>query len=80
MKQQTLNLSHTASQRERLKSHLDKGRSINRLQSFNILGCFELSARIVELQQTGYQVSKKWTKIKNRFGEDVRVMEYRKDV
>jgi len=80
MKQQTLNISHTASQRERLKALLDEGMSINPLEAFKLIGTMKLASRISELIQSGYPVKKSWKTVKNRFGEDVRVMEYRKDV
>lgn len=66
------------SQKERLRTHLDKGNSITRLQAFNTIGCFELSARIVELEKEGYPVAKERIKVTNRFGEKITVTQYSK--
>jgi hypothetical protein len=67
-------------QTERLRGHLDKGKSITRLNAYRELGIFELSARIVGLQKNGYQIKKEWIKVTNRYKETVSVVRYSKAV
>jgi hypothetical protein len=67
-------------QTERLREHLDKGKSITRLNAYRELGIFELSARIVGLQKNGYQIKKEWIKVSNRCKETVSVVRYSKGV
>jgi hypothetical protein len=64
------------SQAGRLLAHLESGRSIDRLQSFTVLGIVELSARIVELQAAGYLINKVRKTVGNRFGEKISVTDY----
>lgn len=63
-------------QRERLLEHLKTGDSIDRLRALNLLGIFELSARIIDLEDRGHLISKKRKTITNRWGENCRVVEY----
>jgi hypothetical protein len=65
-------------QRERLKEHLDSGKSITRLSAFNEIGIFELSARIVELEKGGYNVLKTRETVTNRYDEKVSITRYTK--
>lgn len=65
------------SQVKRLKDHLYSGNVITRLSSFTELGIFELSARIKDLETQGIIIHRKWVKIVNRFGEEVKCKEYR---
>jgi len=39
------------SQKRKILSHLLSGKTLTRLQSFKLFGCFELSARIGELER-----------------------------
>lgn len=73
-------MKHTDSQRERLKQHFDSGRSVTRLTAFIDLGICELSSRIGELEKTGYPIDRTMIEVVNRYGETVRVMEYKKRV
>ena len=66
-------------QPQRLKSHLET-KPITRLTAFLELGIVELSARINDLTKSGYPIDRKMITVINRFGEKVRVMEYRKRV
>jgi len=63
-------------QRERLLEHLKTGASIDRLSALTELGIFELSARIIDLEDRGHRISKKRRAIINRWGEKIRVVEY----
>lgn len=64
------------SQVERLIEHLSQGNKINRIASYNALGIFELSARIIDAEKMGCVIEREWRVITNRFGEKVRVKDY----
>lgn len=44
------------SQKSDILEHLQKGNTISRLQALNIFGCFELKARICELEDDGHKI------------------------
>lgn len=69
---------HSDTQVQRLRKHFERGFSITRLGAFNELGIVELSARIIQLEQTGYEISRCRIKVTNRFGEIISVMKYKK--
>ena len=69
---------HSDTQVQRLRKHFERGFSITRLGAFNELGIVELSARIIQLEQTGYEISRCRIKVTNRFGERISVMKYKK--
>jgi len=60
----------------RLLEHLQKGKVINRLSALVDLGIFELSARLIDLQNHGFKINKKRIQVTNRFNEKTNVMEY----
>jgi len=47
-----------------IKNVLDQGRHITPLDALNEFGCFRLAARIYDLKQDGYPVSK-YTEVKS---------------
>lgn len=63
-------------QANRILEHLKQGKSIDRLSALVDLGIFELSARIIDLKNAGYEINKEPKHIFNRFGEKARVIEY----
>lgn len=63
-------------QAERLLEYFESGRRITRLDAYQILGIFELSARVVELEKKGHVIDKNRITVINRFNEKIRVMEY----
>ena len=65
------------SQVTRLRTHLDTGAPIDRLSAFTDLGIFELAARLNALTREGYPITKRPKTVTNRWGERIRVMEYR---
>ncbi len=71
-------MHHSNTQAQRLKQHFDNDLSITRLEAFQELGIVELSARIIDLEREGYEISRTRIKVNNRFGEEVRVMKYKK--
>jgi len=63
-------------QASRLLEHMQQGKSIDRLSALIELGVFELSARIIDLQNSGHSINKTRKQIINRFGEKASVVEY----
>lgn len=63
-------------QASRLLEHMRQGKAIDRLSALVDLGVFELSARIIDLQNAGHSINKKRKQITNRFGEKASVVEY----
>ena len=51
-------------QMTQIKNVLDQGRHITPLDALNEFGCFRLAARIYDLKQDGYPVSK-YTEVKS---------------
>ena len=60
----------------RLLAHLRAGNSINRLSALIDLGIFELSARIIDLENEGFFIKKTRKNIINRYNEKTSVTEY----
>lgn len=46
-------------------------------QAYDSCGCFDLQGRIRDLKEDGYPIIGDWTVVKNRFGEKVRIKQYR---
>ena len=63
-------------QANRILEHFKQGKSIDRLSALVDLGIFELSARIIDLTNAGYEINKQRKSITNRFGEKASVVEY----
>lgn len=67
------------SQKERVRRHLDRGWKLTRLNAWDKLGVLECPSRINELRAEGYPIITKMVSVKNRFGESVRVAEWKKE-
>ena len=65
-------------QAERILDYIDKYGSITPLEAFRDLGITKLATRISEMQKEGFRFEKSYEESKNRFGETVRYMRYRK--
>lgn len=66
------------SQKDRIRNYLDSGQTLTRLNAWSELGILECPARISELRSEGYPVSTTMITVLNRYGEAVRVAEWRK--
>jgi hypothetical protein len=55
---------------------MKQGNTVDRLSALIDLGVFELSARIIDLQNAGHSINKTRKSIINRFGEKASVVEY----
>ena len=55
----------TITQTKSILSHLEAGNEINPIEALNKFGCFRLGARIYDLKQQGYEISKSMVKVNN---------------
>lgn len=65
-------------QGERIIAYMDEHGTITPFEAFTELGITKLATRISELRRGGERIEKKYITVRNRFGEDVNVMEYRR--
>lgn len=65
-------------QQERILDYIDRHGSITPMDAFLDLGITKLATRVSELIRGGVRISKSQKSGKNRFGEPVRYMEYRR--
>ena len=65
-------------QHERIDKYLDDFGSISPMEAFRDLGITKLATRISEMSRRGYQFIKTRESRKNRYGESVSFMRYRK--
>ena len=64
-------------QKQRLLEHLQSGRSLTRLQSWDVLGILEAPARVSELRGDGHNIITTMITVCNRYGESVRIAVWR---
>jgi hypothetical protein len=64
-------------QKQRILAHLRSGKTLTRLESWDVLGVLECPARISELRARGYHIETEMVPVINRFGEVVRVAKWR---
>ena len=60
-----------------LKLMQNRKRGITALQALEFCGCFDLAGRIRDLKEDGYPIIGDWVYVTNRFGEKVRIKQYR---
>lgn len=65
------------SQKQRILNYLERGHTLTRLNSWELLGVLECPARICELKQDGYDIKTERMTIKNKFGEKVSIAKWR---
>lgn len=63
-------------QTERVLDYMRKYGSITTLDAVLDLGVLRLASRINEIKRIGIPIKKDWTRVKNRFGEDCKVLRY----
>lgn len=66
-------------QREKILDYIDRHGSITPMDAFLDLGITKLATRVSELIRDGVRIEKTQKSGKNRFGETVHFMEYRRD-
>lgn len=64
-------------QEQRLIKHFKKIKTIDPIRAWSNLGIYRLSARILELRKKGYEIETQRKAVKNRFGEECVVAQYR---
>lgn len=67
----------SVTQRDRVLQYIKENGSITRLDAASQIGCYELSARICNLEAMGYEFTKTLEKGKNRFGDPTHWTRYR---
>ena len=71
-----MNANTKPTQSERVKRYMEDFGSITQLDAIRDLGVLRLSARIMELKQSGLPIEGKFEKVQNRYGEDVQIKRY----
>lgn len=66
--------------KDRIREYLNTGESLTSLQAWKEIGTTRLAAQIFRLKEDGYPIAKENIKVKNRFGEEVYVTKYSKQV
>jgi len=64
-------------QQERILEYLKEGKTLTRLNAWDNLGILEAPARISELRNKGHQIQTGFKTILNRYGEKVKIAEWR---
>jgi len=64
-------------QRDRILDYLKQGNALTRLNAWNTIGVLECPARISELRAAGHNISTTMRTVTNRYGEKVRIAEWR---
>lgn len=64
-------------QRFRVMAHLRSGKAITSLEALREYGIMRLPNRISELRRSGEEIEKRTVVVMNKYGEAVRVAEYR---
>ena len=64
-------------QNDRVYEYLTKYGTITSLEAITELGVTRLASRIAELKSMGHNITGQMITVKNRFGENVRVKEYK---
>jgi len=64
-------------QNDRVYEYLTEHGTITSLEAITELGVTRLASRINDLKRTGHEITGQMITVKNRFGESVRVKEYK---
>lgn len=66
-----------STQRLRVMQHLKEGKTLTSLEALRLYGIMRLPNRISELRRRGEQIEKQTIIVRNKYGEAVRVAQYR---
>lgn len=66
-----------STQRMRVMLHLKAGKTLTSLEALRLYGIMRLPNRISELRKRGERIEKTMITVQNKYGETVRVAEYR---
>ena len=64
-------------QSKAIRAYLEEGNTLTSMEAFKMFGCTRLSAKIFNLRQRGYIIDSIPREGVNRYGNDVRFVEYR---
>ena len=64
-------------QQDRILEYLKEGKTLTRLNAWDNLGILEAPARISELRNKGHNIQTGFKTILNRYGEKVKIAEWR---
>ena len=67
-----------SNQCKRVLDYVNRYGTINPMQALNYCGVMRLAARIKDLEDSGYVFKHELVNSKNKYGEKVRYMKYRK--
>ena len=67
-------------QHERILDYIDRFGSITPMEAFMDLGIKKLATRIGEISRNGHKIEKHVEHAKNRFGQNVHYMRYRRQI
>lgn len=65
-------------QYDKILDYIDRFGSISPMEAFMDLGITKLATRVSEMTKNGYKFDKKLESTKNRYGESVHYMRYRR--
>ena len=64
-------------QQDRILEYLKEGKTLTRLNAWDALGILEAPARISELRAKGHQIKTDFRTVLNRYGEKVKIAEWK---
>jgi hypothetical protein len=64
-------------QQDRILEYLKEGKTLTRLNAWDQLGILEAPARISELRNKGHNIQTGFKTVLNRYGEKVKIAEWR---
>ena len=69
--------NNNPTQAQRVLDYMKEHGSITQLEALNELGVMRLASRISNLKKQGYTFESKFVSVRNRYGEECRVKQYR---
>ena len=70
-------VDHKPSQNQRIIDYIKEFGSITQFEALRDLGVMRLASRISDLKRLGYPVESEMVTVKNRYGEECRIKNYR---
>lgn len=70
------NTNVTDSQKRMILEYLLTGCPLTGSEGYAMFGCMKVNSRVSDLIREGFNIKKKPITVKNRFGKEVRVMQY----
>ena len=70
-------VNHNPTQNKRILDYMEEKGSITQLEALRYCGVMRLASRISDLRMRGHAIESEMVTVKNQFGEDCRVKQYR---